>query len=366
MLFDRLVESILEEGVESNYLYHATNWEGIKGILETGYIKPAMGGQDATKAQTKYPTVSVTRDIDYALGRGKNFRAEGNDVILILDKQKVQQHYKIFKTSQNEPYQYDIDTREQFGPYRTQHNLNKFSKSKYAVQRQAKEAGTIGREQYNNYFASKSGEEFEEAIEVPKGKLPVVAVPGGDRPVKGLLIGYYVNHKTDDPEIMNNPLRLLMPRPNQFIKPTGTIRNGEAIMYKEALDDYLSKEKIEKDIYNGLRSIIDLDNNDIEFSHEEQRMVGPLYMFSLAYDINYKGEVFTVAFYTWQKKENGDYAIFDNRTNHPINFSMAVFHKDKPILKIGSREEPIPLKQVNLSALIVKLRDKIEDLFHKV
>jgi hypothetical protein len=58
---------------------------------------------------------------------------------------------------------------------------------------------------------AKAGGEFEEAVVVPKGALPL----------KGTMVGFWINPKselTKDPVIMNDPRRLDMVRPNQFVK----------------------------------------------------------------------------------------------------------------------------------------------------
>jgi hypothetical protein len=60
---------------------------------------------------------------------------------------------------------------------------------------------------------AKAGGEFEEAVVVPKGALPL----------KGTMVGFWVNPRSElmkDPAIMNDPRRLDMVRPNQFVKAT--------------------------------------------------------------------------------------------------------------------------------------------------
>ena len=59
----------LMEAVGGNNLYHFSSVDGAKGILSSGNINASKhGGQMATIAQTKLPTVSVTRDWSYAVG----------------------------------------------------------------------------------------------------------------------------------------------------------------------------------------------------------------------------------------------------------------------------------------------------------
>ena len=131
-------ERALEEGVNDNFLYHATQPAGIMRILRTGAIKASYRPQAVTKSRTQYPTVSTTRSKQYAESNEfvdfLNLPPEGNAVILVLDRTAIANHYKMFSTSQG-----------------TQ---------------------TIG-------------DEFEEVIIVPKGSMPI----------KGTLLGFYFNPK---------------------------------------------------------------------------------------------------------------------------------------------------------------------------
>ncbi len=133
--FKHAGESV-EEGVNDNFLYHATQPGGMMRILRSGTIKASYRPQEATKAITKYPTVSTTRSKQYAESDDfvnfLNLTKEGNAVIIVLDKNAIANHYKMFSTSQG-----------------TQ---------------------TVG-------------DEFEEAIVVPKGLMPI----------KGALKGFYFN-----------------------------------------------------------------------------------------------------------------------------------------------------------------------------
>jgi len=94
----------LEEGVNDNYLYHATMPAGLMRILRTGSIKATDRPQPSTKARTQYPTISTTRSKQYAesedfidfLDKDK----DGNAVILVFDRNAVANHYKMFGTSQ--------------------------------------------------------------------------------------------------------------------------------------------------------------------------------------------------------------------------------------------------------------------------
>jgi hypothetical protein len=126
----------LDEAVTDNYLYHATQPAGMMRILRSGAIKASFRPQEATKAKTQYPTVSTTRSKQYAESDDfvdfLNLPREGNSVIIIFDRSKIANHYKMFSTSQG-----------------TQ---------------------TVG-------------DEFEEVIVVPKGSMPI----------QGTIKGFYFN-----------------------------------------------------------------------------------------------------------------------------------------------------------------------------
>jgi len=93
----------LDEAVGGNYLYHATSADGLKGILSSDSIRSATGPQAATSAQTKLPTVSVTRDWGYASGAQAQSQlgGVGRDAILVLDRNAVENHFKTLGTSQS-------------------------------------------------------------------------------------------------------------------------------------------------------------------------------------------------------------------------------------------------------------------------
>jgi len=94
----------LAEAVTDNYLYHATQPGGMMRILRTGVIKAGDRSQAATKAKTQYPTISTTRSKQYAESEDfvdfLNLTREGNSVIIVLDRPKIANHYKMFSTSQ--------------------------------------------------------------------------------------------------------------------------------------------------------------------------------------------------------------------------------------------------------------------------
>ena len=194
----------LDEAVGGNYLYHATSASGLKGMLSSGSIRSATGPQAATSAQTKLPTVSVTRDWGYASGAQAQTQLGGigRDAILVLDRNAVESNFKTLGTSQStnikglalNPYlKKDGEARSQNTDPMARTNAN--AKAKYAEP------------------TAKAGGEFEEAVVVPKGALPL----------KGTMVGFWINPKSElmkDSAIMNDPRRLDMPRPNQFVKAT--------------------------------------------------------------------------------------------------------------------------------------------------
>ena len=192
----------LDEAVGGNYLYHATSASGLKGMISSGSIRSATGPQMATSAQTKLPTVSVTRDWGYANGAQAQSQLGGigRDAILVLDRNAVESNFKTLGTSQStnikglslNPYlKKDGEARSQNTDPMARTNAK--AKAKYAEP------------------TAKAGGEFEEAVVVPKGALPL----------KGTMVGFWVNPKSElmkDPAIMNDPRRLDMVRPNQFVK----------------------------------------------------------------------------------------------------------------------------------------------------
>jgi hypothetical protein len=94
----------VNEAVDDNYLYHATQPSGMMRILRSGSIKASYRPQEATKARTQSPTVSTTRSKQYAESDDfvnfLNLTKEGNSVIIVFDRNAVANHYKMFSTSQ--------------------------------------------------------------------------------------------------------------------------------------------------------------------------------------------------------------------------------------------------------------------------
>jgi hypothetical protein len=209
---DDPVDEGLNEDVGGNYLYHATG--GLKGILSSGSIRSAEGPQKATQAQTKLPTVSVTRDWNYAsggAGASNQMGSIGRDAIIILDRNAVESNFKTLGTSQSEWIR-----GQAFNPFikrdgeASSQNTDPFARR-----------GAKGKEKWANP-KPKLGGEFEEAIVVPKGALPI----------KGTMVGFWINPKSElmnDPTVMNDPRRL-------ELAPGGTGRFIKANQQKDVAE----------------------------------------------------------------------------------------------------------------------------------
>jgi len=205
----------LDEAVGGNYLYHATSPAGLKGILQSGYIGAQQTAQPATDAQTKLPSVAVTRDWNYAAGSSRSSEGVGQGAVIVFDKNSIESKYKTFGTSQSWMTKGLPNT-----------TADTPQMKKLAIQTKFKDANKNGKLDYDevpagaggaglkkDYFRPKSGGEAEEAVVVPTGKLPL----------NGTMIGFWVDPKSElmkDPTIMNDPRRLDMIRPNQFVKAT--------------------------------------------------------------------------------------------------------------------------------------------------
>ena len=215
----------LDEAVGGNYLYHATSAGGLKAILSSGGIRSADGPQSATSAQTKLPTVSTTRDWGYASGSnaGNQMAGIGRDAILVLDRNAVESNFKTLGTSQSTNIK-----GLAFNPYLTKDGVARSQNTDPMARNIAKAKAK------NAEPTAKAGGEFEEAVVVPKGSLPL----------KGTMVGFWINPKSElmkDPAIMNDPRRLDMPRPNQFVKAAQS--QGVAEAGKKFVDPELAKAK---------------------------------------------------------------------------------------------------------------------------
>ena len=207
-----VAEGELDEAVGGNYLYHATDSNGLKGILQSGAIRAVNGPQMVTHAQTKMPTVSVTRDWGYASGSNASAQIQGGigrAAILVLDRAAIESNYKTLGTSQS-PIVTGL-------PYADKQDLKRAKIHKNQASIDASIMKGISQSEKDNlihkYNAPKFGGEFEEAIPVPKGSLPI----------KNILVGFWVNPKSElmkDPTIMSDPRRLEMTGPNTFVNAT--------------------------------------------------------------------------------------------------------------------------------------------------
>jgi hypothetical protein len=230
----------LNEGVGGNYLYHATG--AVKLILQSGAINAAEGPQLATQAQTKLPTVSITRDWNYATG-GKGSAATdhlGHDGIIILDRNAVESNFKTLGTSQSQtvrglanPVDTDWgdkikDRKAGTGGLDTNNDGNIDYKEIGNVAKS--KMGDFGKKMISAKLnAPKAGGEFEEAVVVPKGSLPL----------KGTMVGFWVNPRsqlTKDPEVMNDPRRL-------ELAPGGTGRFVKAQQTQGVAEEWSKKYK---------------------------------------------------------------------------------------------------------------------------
>jgi hypothetical protein len=226
---DESVAENLEEAVGGNYLYHATG--GLKDILSTGQINAARGPQQVTNAQTKFPTVCATRDWNYAVG-GKGITTLGveRDAIIVLDRNAVESNFKTLGTSQSREQRglssprsddmragkaaRDLDVNKD-------NILNKKDADEWWAQHQAGKDifgqgfaprfSKLGDLRTNidqkiaqaadQFYTPKRGGEFEEAVVVPKGGMPI----------KGTMVGFYIPPASPlmkDPAVMNDPRRL--------------------------------------------------------------------------------------------------------------------------------------------------------------
>jgi hypothetical protein len=233
----------LNEAIGGNYLYHATG--GLKNILASSQINATGSPQDVTKAQTKFPTVSTTRDWNYAIG-GKGVTTPGVEraAIIVLDRNAVESNFKTLGTSQSReqrglssPRSDDLSAGKTARDLdaNKDNTLNKKDADEWWAQHQAGKdifgQGFVPRfsklgdlrtnidqkiaQAVDQFQAPKRGGEFEEAVVVPKGGLPI----------KGTMVGFYIPPSSPlmkDPEIVNDPRRLdLAPGgTGRFVKAT--------------------------------------------------------------------------------------------------------------------------------------------------
>jgi hypothetical protein len=227
----------LMEAVGGDNLYHYTSVAGAINILRDKQIKAGEGTQIATTAQTKLPTVSVTRDWNYAIGQGTDV-GKTHDVIFILNRRKIENNYKTISTSQS------TDTRsgafntlkpakrdalrsasaggEKFQQIDTNNDRRISSAERAAFKQKHTDAdGNLSAEAREiwakvvaaNMYDAPGGQghdvrtdikwsgEFEEVIPVPKGYLPLSTE---------LVTGIFLNSQEakDIPALANYPLRV--------------------------------------------------------------------------------------------------------------------------------------------------------------
>jgi hypothetical protein len=205
----------ISEAVGGNYLYHATDLTGAKGILSSGGVRAANGAQAATTAQTQLPTVSTTRDWNYAtIPQANQANGIGREVVLILDRNAIISKFGTpIKTSQSEIQSglpYAKPSKVQQANYAKKYDTDK---SGHLNNDEVAAIGASGPAIKKKYFTSKTGKEFEEAI----------PVKGGVLPLQGILVGFWVNPNGNgitDAQLMNDPRRLDMTRPGVFTKAT--------------------------------------------------------------------------------------------------------------------------------------------------
>jgi hypothetical protein len=235
----------LDEAVGGNYLYHSTqDANTAKQILSSGYILGSNSGkQPASDAQTTLPTVSFGRSIGYQTS-GVNVDRD-YQVVFVFDRASIETRYKTLGTSQSQ------NVRGLANPIDTEWggkvaklgkvwglDANADGKVDY------KEIGNVSKSAASNMVkkgvsaklnAPKAGGEFEEIVPTKTGKIPL----------QGLLVGFYLvpgKAASKDPELLNDPRRLDMPRPNQFVKATQAQGVAEGDAYIESLNVMLERQ----------------------------------------------------------------------------------------------------------------------------
>ena len=211
----------LDEAVGGNYLYHSTqDANTAKQILSSGYLLGNSGGkQPASNAQTTLPTVSFGRSIGYQT-TGANVERD-YQVVFVFDRTSIETRYKTLGTSQSQTVRglanpIDTEWGRKVAKLGKVWGLDANADGKVDY----KEIGNASKSTAPNMVkqgvstqlnAPKAGGEFEEIVPTKTGKIPL----------QGLLVGFYLvpgKAASKDPELLNDPRRLDMPRPNQFVK----------------------------------------------------------------------------------------------------------------------------------------------------
>ena len=234
------IEEGLDEAVGGNYLYYSRETaDEAKQILSSGYILGnTTGKQPASDAQTTLPTVSFGRNIGYQIS-GANVDRD-YQVVFVFDRTSIETRYKTLGTSQSQT------VRGLANPIDTEwgRKVDKLGKV-WGLDANAdgkvdyKEIGNASKSTAPNMVkqgvstqlnAPKAGGEFEEIVPTKTGKIPL----------QGLLVGFYLvpgKAASKDPELLNDPRRLDMPRPNQFVKA-----KQEQGVAEEQLDEKWTKK----------------------------------------------------------------------------------------------------------------------------
>ena len=211
----------ITEAVGGNYLYYSRETaDEAKQILSSGYILGnTTGKQPASDAQTTLPTVSFGRNIGYQTS-GANVDRD-YQVVFVFDRTSIETRYKTLGTSQSQTVRglanpIDTEWGRKVAKLGKVWGLDANADGKVDY----KEIGNASKSTAPNMVkqgvstqlnAPKAGGEFEEIVPTKTGKIPL----------QGLLVGFYLvpgKAASKDPELLNDPRRLDMPRPNQFVK----------------------------------------------------------------------------------------------------------------------------------------------------
>ena len=239
----------LDEAVGGNYLYHSTqDANTAKQILSSGYILGNTGGkQPASDAQTTLPTVSFGRSIGYQT-TGANVDRD-YQVVFVFDRTSIETRYKTLGTSQSQTVRglanpIDTEWGRKVAKLGKVWGLDANADGKVDY----KEIGNASKSTASNTVkqavsthlnAPKAGGEFEEIVPTKTGKIPL----------QGLLVGFYLvpgKAASKDPELLNDPRRLDMPRPNQFVKAT------QAQGVAEGIAETLQQQQVRAAITKGM------------------------------------------------------------------------------------------------------------------
>jgi hypothetical protein len=223
----------INEDVGGNYLYHSCqDAASAKAILSSGkFLATRSSLQPSGEAQTKLPTVSFSRSVEYAMSG----RVVGRDykIIFVVNRQKLEQNYKTLGVT------HSLDVRGQgYAPKATKARVN-FANTTADKNKD----GTISQDEINDYnktyelpyFSSKNkmakfnadgkrvkDDDADATSMTPTSEFEeIVPAKAGAIPWKGMMVGFYLipnKGLENDPELANHPLRLDMPSPNTFVK----------------------------------------------------------------------------------------------------------------------------------------------------